>query len=187
TYGYEPIRFFMLSAHYRSPLNYSKESLIQAQAALQRLRTAMEHMEFLSKSGAEGAMTEAERAFAGTFERYRARFDEAMDDDLNTADAIGVLFEMVRAVNTNLEGTPTRAFAAACRDMVSELNGVLGLLGGETRDDGLDAQVEALITARGEAKKAKDWTEADRIRDQLKDMGIELKDTPQGVQWKRTL
>ena len=185
-YGYEPIRFFMLSAHYRSPINYSKESLTQAQAALERLYTADENLKFLSENGAQGEMTAAEQAVADTFADYRARFVEAMDDDLNTADAIGVLFELVRAVNTAVEGTPTKAFAAECRKALHEFTDVLGLLYQKKEEEqGDDGAIEALIQARTAAKAAKDWAKADQIRDQLKEMGIEIKDTPNGVQWKR--
>ena len=185
-YGYEPIRFFMLSAQYRSPLNYSKESLEQAQAALQRLHTADENLDFLDKNGAEGEMTEEEKAFTATFEEYRKRFDEAMDDDLNTADAVGVLFELVRAINTAVEGTPTKALAEECRKMLHEFTDVLGLLYEKKEEDtGLEQKVEEMITARAQAKKEKNWAEADRIRDALKGMGVEIMDTPQGVKWKK--
>lgn len=183
-YGYEPIRFFMLSAQYRSPINYSKESLTQARSALDRLYTIADSLDFLAKNGKEGALSEEETEFVGTFDGYRARFDESMDDDLNTADAIGVLFELVRQVNIRLEGTPTQAFARACRDMVGEFTNVLGLLYNRKTDD-LDSQVEAMIEARQAARKAKDFAEADRIRNSLADMGIELMDTPQGVKWKK--
>jgi cysteinyl-tRNA synthetase len=183
-YGYEPIRFFMLSAHYRSPLNYSRESLTQAQSALERLYTAIENLDFLVQNGGEGTLTDAERALIATFDDYRARFDDSMDDDLNTADAIGVLFELVRAVNTAVEDKPTRTFAAVCREMIREFTDVLGLLYDKKKDD-LDSQVEALIDARQAARKAKNFAEADRIRDELKDKGVEIMDTPQGVKWKK--
>jgi cysteinyl-tRNA synthetase len=183
-YGYEPIRFFMLSAHYRSPLNYSRESLTQAQAALERLYTAADNLDFLAENGAEGEMTPAEREFTKSFDEYRRRFDEAMDDDLNTADAVGVLFELVRAVNTAVELAPTRAFAKACRAMIGEFADVLGLLYRQKKDN-LDETVEKLIKARQAARKAKNFAEADRIRDELKAKGIELMDTPQGVKWKK--
>ncbi|MCI2105999.1 MAG: cysteine--tRNA ligase [Intestinimonas sp.] len=183
-YGYEPIRFFMLSAHYRSPINYSRESLEQAQAALARLYSAAENLDFLIKNGAEGGITEAETAVTATFDGYRQRFDDAMDDDLNTADAIGVLFELVRAVNTAVEGKPTRAFAEICKKMMLELTDVLGLLY-RKQDCDLDCRVEALIQERQTARKAKKFAEADRIREELKGMGIELMDTPMGVKWKK--
>lgn len=180
-YGYEPIRFFMLSAHYRSPLNYSKESLTQAQAALERLYTAAENLEFLMQNGADGDLKPEEQDFISGFDSFRKRFDDAMDDDLNTADAIGILFELVRAVNTAVEGTPTKGFAEACKNMLFEFTDVLGLLYNRKQPDSLDSKIEALIEQRQAARKAKDFAEADRIRDELKAMGIELKDTPQGV------
>lgn len=179
-YGYEPIRFFMLSAHYRNPINYSTESLEQAQTALKRLYTAAEHLDFLIKNGGEGDLTPEETAFIGELDRFRSRFVDAMEDDFNTADAIGVLFDLVRAINTATEHAPTRAFAEACRKELHEFTDVLGLLYNQKSDD-LDSQVEVLIEARQAARKNKDFAEADRIRDQLKEMGIELKDTPQGV------
>lgn len=180
-YGYEPIRFFMLSAHYRSPLNYSRESLTQAQSALDRLYTAVSNLEFLEKSGVSSALTEAETAFVNTFPDYRRRFHEGMDDDLNTADAIGVLFELVRAINSAVEIKPTTALARASLDMIMEFTDVLGLLYNRKQAEGLDAELEALIEARQAARKAKNFAEADRIRDLLAEQGIELKDTPQGV------
>ena len=184
-YGYEPIRFFVLSAHYRSPLNYSQESLEQAQSALERLYTAVENLEFLQKNGTGGALSSEGQAFVDTFEDYRTRFIRAMDDDLNTADAIGVLFELVRAVNTNLEREPSAALAKTCQEMIGEFTEVLGLLYNRKAPEDLDSRVEALIEARQAARKVKDFAEADRIRDQLREMGIEIMDTPQGIKWKQ--
>ncbi len=184
-YGYEPIRFFMLSAHYRSPLNYSQESLEQAQSALERLYTAVDNLDFLQKNGTGGDLSPEGQAFADTFDDYRIRFRKAMDDDLNTADAIGTLFELVRAVNTAVEREPSAALAKVSQDMIREFTQVLGLLYNRKAPEDLDSKVEALIEARQAARKAKDFAEADRIRDQLKEMGIELMDTPQGVKWKQ--
>ena len=187
-YGYSTIRMFMLMSHYRSPLNYSGEILLQAKAALERLKTALENLEFLAKNAAEGPMTPEQQAFADGLGRYRERFVEAMDDDFNTADAISVIFELVREANavTAADRQPTRAVAKAALDMLKELEGVLGLVyGDEGGDDELAAQVEALIEARAQAKKEKNYAEADRIRDHLKDMGIAIMDTKQGVQWKK--
>lgn len=184
-YGYEPIRFFVLSAHYRSPLNYSQESLEQAQSALERLYTAVENLEFLQKNGTQGEIGPEGQAFTETFDDYRNRFRKAMDDDLNTADAIGVLFELIRGVNTAVEREPSAALAAVCQSMIGEFTGVLGLLYNRKEAGDLDARVEALIEARQTARGAKDFAEADRIRDELKEMGIELMDTPQGIKWKQ--
>lgn len=185
-YGYEAVRFFMLSAQYRSPLNYSRDSLIMAQNALERLYTAESNLEFLTKNGADGDMTAEEKAFTETFDSYRQKFDDAMDDDLNTADAISVIFELVRAINIAVEKNPTKALAAACLDMLHEFTDVLGLLyNKKEEDDSLDSKVEAMIEARQAARKAKNFAEADRIRDELKAMGITLMDTPQGVKWSK--
>ena len=185
-YGYEAVRFFMLSAQYRSPLNYSRDSLIMAQNALERLYTAESNLEFLTKNGADGDMTAEEKAFTETFDSYRQKFDDAMDDDLNTADAISVIFELVRAINIAVEKNPTKALATACLDMLHEFTDVLGLLyNKKEEDDSLDSKVEAMIEARQTARKAKNFAEADRIRDELKAMGITLMDTPQGVKWSK--
>lgn len=185
-YGYETIRLFMLSAHYRSPLNYSADILHQAQNSLDRLYSAEDHLKYLVANGAEGDKNAAEAALADTFDSYRQRFDEAMDDDFNTANAISVLFELVRAINiaTADENQPTKAGAQACLDMVHEFTDVLGLLYSR-KEESLDEKVEQMIADRQAARAAKNWAEADRIRDELKAMGIELKDTKQGVQWKK--
>ena len=185
-YGYETIRLFMLSAHYRSPLNYSADILHQAQNSLDRLYSAEDHLKYLVENGAEGDRNAAEAALVDTFDSYRQRFDEAMDDDFNTANAISVLFELVRAINiaTADENQPTKAGAQACLDMVHEFTDVLGLLYSR-KEESLDAKVEQMIADRQAARAAKNWAEADRIRDELKAMGIELKDTKQGVQWKK--
>ena len=178
-YGYEAVRFFMLSAQYRSPLNYSRDSLIMAQNSLERLYTAESNLEFLVKNGADGDMTPEEKAFTDTFDTYREKFDAAMDDDLNTADAISVIFELVRAINIAVEKAPTKALAQACLDMLHEFTDVLGLLYNK-KEESLDETVEAMIQARQAARKAKNFAEADRIRDELKAMGITLMDTPRG-------
>ena len=131
-------------------------------------------------------MTAEEKAFTETFDSYRQKFDDAMDDDLNTADAISVIFELVRAINIAVEKNPTKALATACLDMLHEFTDVLGLLyNKKEEDDSLDSKVEAMIEARQAARKAKNFAEADRIRDELKAMGITLMDTPQGVKWSK--
>ena len=137
-------------------------------------------------NGAEGDKNAAEAALVDTFDSYRQRFDEAMDDDFNTANAISVLFELVRAINiaTADENQPTKAGAQVCLDMVHEFTDVLGLLYSR-KEESLDEKVEQMIADRQAARAAKNWAEADRIRDELKAMGIELKDTKQGVQWKK--
>lgn len=177
-YGYEPIRYLMISSHYRSPINYSTEIIEQSQNALARLYNCREAMEFaLAHTAAGGG--------APTFlEKHKADFIAAMEDDLNTADALAAVFSLVKDVNTLLAQQPGREAVAACLDVFDELCGVLGLCYNRKADD-LDSEVEALIAKRTEARKNKDFKTADAIRDQLKEMGIVLEDTPQGVKWSR--
>jgi cysteinyl-tRNA synthetase len=185
SYGYESIRMFMLMSHYRSPLNYSGEILIQSKQALERLKTAKGTLEFIAKNGSE-TVKDSEESFIASFPRYRERFVEALDDDFNTADAVSVLFELVRESNGLAAGAdPSKAFAQAALEIFNELAGVVGLIYGNTGGSELDAEVESLIQARQDARKEKNWGEADRIRDKLGEMGITLEDTPQGVKWKK--
>ena len=185
-YGYENIRMFMMMSHYRSPLNYSGEILIQSQNALDRLKTAKGTLEFIANNGSDST-AENEAAFVGSLPRYRERFIEAMDDDFNTADAVAVIFELVRESNTIAAGQgPSKAFALDTLGLLCELADVLGLFYATADEGGLDAEVEALIAARQAARAEKNWSEADRIRDSLSEMGIILEDTPQGVKWKRS-
>jgi len=183
-YGYETIRMFMLMSHYRSPLNYSGEILLQAKAALERLKTAKGTLEFIVENGADN-LSDNEKAFISTLPRYRDRFIEAMDDDFNTADAISVIFELVRESNTlAAEQASSKEFANAALEILNELAGVLGVFYASGDAVDLDEEVETLIEARQNARKEKNWAEADKIRDKLSEMGIVLEDTPQGVKWK---
>lgn len=184
-YGYDTIRFFMVSAHYRTPLNYSQESLEQAKASLARINAAFSNLRFLRDNARDGDMTEKETASAASFDGYRTRFCDAMDDDLNTADAVSVIFELVREINTVCaEKDVTKAYAVAALAILSELCGVLSI-GQVEEEKSLDDEIEQLIAQRQAARKAKNWAEADRIRDDLKARGIILEDTPQGVKWSR--
>ena len=185
-YGYESIRMFMLMSHYRSPLNYSGDILIQSQSALARIKTAKSSLEFIAENGSE-QIQDNEKVFTKSLVQYRERFIEAMDDDLNTADAVAVIFELVRESNTVASGqNPSKGFAQATLEMLGELTDVLGLLYAETGDDSIDGEIELLIKQRQAAREDKNWAEADKIRDKLNNMGITLEDTPQGVKWKRT-
>lgn len=186
-YGYDAIRMFMLMSHYRSPLNYSGDILIQAKSALERLSTAKANLEFFEKNGEDREMNQSEASFAQALSRYRDRFCEVMDDDLNTADAVSVIFELVRDINGAVSPAqnPSKALAKACDDIFTELSEVIGLPISKAEVGDMDAEIESMIEARQAARKAKNFAEADRIRDELKAKGIILEDTPQGVKWKR--
>jgi len=184
-YGYENIRMFMLMSHYRSPLNYSGEILVQSKNALERLKTARSTLKFIAENGSD-TVKDIEAGFIDNLPRYRERFIEAMDDDFNTADAVAVIFEFIRESNgLAAETDPSKGFAKAALEVFTELADVLGLFYADEDDGGIDAEVEALIAARQAARKEKNWAEADRIRDRLGEMGIILEDTPQGVKWKK--
>ena len=179
-YGYEPIRFFLISSQYRSPINYNAEIIEQGKAALDRLYNCREGLAFALKNAAG----ETDAAFIQKLEDRREQFIKAMDDDLNTADAIAALFELAKDINVKVASGISTADGEAARTLFDELAGVLGLLYARKEEDG-DAEVEALIAARAEARAQKNWAEADRIRDQIKELGIVLEDTPQGVKWHR--
>ena len=183
-YGYEPIRYLLISAQYRSPINYSTDIIEQCISALNRLYTCRDSLDFELKNAAD-AEHDGDKAIIDGFDKYREQFISAMDDDLNTADAIASIFELVHDINTNVVGkTPSKALVEGAIAMFDELTGVLGLVYNR-KTETLDSDVEALIEARTNARKEKNWAEADRIRDQLKEMGIVLEDTAQGVKWHR--
>ena len=182
-YGYEAIRFFLISSSYRSPINYNTEIIQQGINALDRLYNCKNAMEFALGSAPEG---EADAVFAAQVESRRQQFIDAMDDDLNTADGIAALFELVKDINLMLaSGTATKATVLAGKALFDELTDVLGFCyeRGQAGED--DEEIEALIAARAAARKEKNWAEADRIRDELKARNIVLEDTPQGVKWHR--
>ncbi|WMJ83578.1 cysteine--tRNA ligase [Oscillospiraceae bacterium LTW-04] len=182
-FGYEPIKFLMLQAHYRTPINYSYDIIEQCRAALDRLYTCRDHLDFAATHAAP-APVEGENAFRQTVDTRRQAFIDAMDDDLNTADAIAALFDLVRDCNSFFaepKSTETVAYATACFD---ELTNVLGILYNR-KAHSLDAEIEALIEKRQAARKAKDFKTADAIRDELKAQGIVLEDTPQGIKWHK--
>lgn len=179
-YGYEPIRFLMLQAHYRSPINYSIQVIEQCAASLDRLYKCKENIAFALQNAPAGEKGLQEiKEICNT---RRQQFIDAMDDDLNTADAIAAVFELVRDINTFLQTEPSVSAIEEAKKCFEELTGVLGLVYVDENKN-LDAEIEDLIAQRTLARKNKDFATADKIRDQLKEMNIVLEDTPQGVKW----
>ena len=178
----EIVRFFMLSAHYRGPVNYSKELLDQAKAGMTRLYNSKNRMEFLL-SMAESGIREEEKANLEKLPEFKKAFIDAMDDDLNTADAITAIFELVSFVNTTAKDESSKEYIEQCLAIFSELTGVLNII--QKKDDVDEEKINELIEKRTAAKKNKDFAESDRIRDELKEMGIELLDTRQGTTWTK--
>ena len=183
--GYAPIRFFMLSAHYRSPINYTRDVIEQAQNALSRINSAINNIKFLENNGADSDMKDEEKQSVENFAKYKTDFENAMDDDLDTADAIAAIFELIREINTLCaKSDVTKSYAKEAKENLFALCGVLGI-GDISEDEMLDEEIENLIAQRTEARKNKNYAESDRIRDLLKEKGIVLYDTPQGVKWSR--
>ena len=177
-YGYEPIRYLMISSQYRGPINYSIDIIEQSKNALERLYNCRDNIDFALKSAADG---EENAPFCKT---RREEFITAMEDDLNTADALAALFGLVRDINTAIAAGASKDTLNACADTFDELTGVLGLVYNR-KTEALDSEIEELIEKRTEARKNRDFKTADEIRDKLKGMGIILEDTKDGVKWTR--
>ena len=180
-YGYEPIRYLMVSSHYRMPINYSVDIIEQCKASLERLYNCRDNLRFLLENAAEG-QKEGEEGVLARMTQYRDQFIEAMDDDLNTADGLAALFGLAREINSSVNGESSKELCQKALALYMELANVLGLLYVE-KDNSLDAEIEALIEKRTQARKNRDWATADAIRDELKARHVVLEDTPQGVKW----
>ena len=183
-YDLQVLRFFMLSAHYRSPLNFSADLMEASKNGLERIVNAADNLKFLKKNAADEKMTEEENKLFTQTDAFVAEFERAMEDDFNTADAIAAVFDLVKFANSNTDSESSAEYLGKLFDLLVKLTDVLGLLV-DKKEDILDEDIEKLIEERQAARKAKDFARADAIRDELLEKGIVLKDTREGVQWKR--
>lgn len=183
-YDLQVLRFFMLSAHYRSPINFSREIMESSKNALERIMTAVSNLTHLAQEAAVDVLSDEEEKLLAEIPVYRKKFEDAMDDDLNTADAISAIFELVKFANTNANDASSGAFVTALKKEIVALSDVLGLQV-EKKEENLDAEIEKMIEERQAARKARDFKRADEIRDELLAQGIILEDTREGVKWKR--
>ena len=183
-YDLQVLRFFMLSAHYRSPLNFSADLMEASKNGLERIVNAADNLKFLMKNAADEKMTEEENKLFTQTDAFVADFERAMEDDFNTADAIAAVFDLVKFANSNTDSESSAEYLGKLFDLLVKLTDVLGLLV-DKKEDILDEDIEKLIEERQAARKAKDFARADAIRDELLEKGIVLKDTREGVQWKR--
>ncbi|MBQ3462880.1 MAG: cysteine--tRNA ligase [Clostridia bacterium] len=183
-YDGEVIRYFMLSAHYRNPINFADTLMEKAKSAVERVYTCLDNLDFLLENGEDRELTDTEKEYSAKLDEYKQKFIDSMDDDLNTAAATSAIFDIVYASNTALssENKNAKEVIQKTIDLIRELGGVLGLFQ-KKENKSLDAEIEELIAKRNKAREEKNWAEADAIRDKLKEMNIILKDTPMGVQW----
>ncbi len=183
-YDLQVLRFFMLSAHYRSPLNFSAELMQASKNGLERILTAVSNLNYLMDNAGKEELTEDEKEKLEQAGKYVNQFEDAMDDDFNTADALSSIFEIVKFANTTVNDESSKAYMRKLKEMTVKLADVLGLIV-EKKEEMLDEDIEALILERQEARKAKNFARADEIRDELAEKGIILEDTREGVKWKR--
>lgn len=183
-YDLQVLRFFMLSAHYRSPLNFSSDLMEAAKSGLDRIITATDNLKFLADNAKTATLTDIEDDALAKTQNYVAAFEKAMDDDFNTADAIAAIFDLVKYANTTANGDSSKAYVTALYELIVKLADVLGIVV-EKKEELLDADIEALIQERQAARKERNFARADEIRDELLAKGIILEDTREGVKWKR--
>lgn len=183
-YDLQILRFFMLSAHYRSPLNFSEELMEAASNGYDRIVNGVSNLNYLLETSKSDKMSEEEQTLVKKAEGYVAKFEEAMEDDFNTADALAAIFELVKFANSHANAERSREFLESLKDKILTLSGICGLVV-EKKPELLDEDIEALIKERQEARKAKNFARADEIRNELLDKGIILEDTREGVKWKR--
>lgn len=183
-YDLQVLRFFMLSAHYRSPINFSAELMEASKNGLERIITSVEKLKELQGKVSGDALTETEQENQKTVNELIAKFEAAMDDDFNTADAVSAIFELVKLANSTANEESSKAYVDLLKETISKLSDVLGIIT-ERKAEVLDSEIEELIAARQQARKEKNFARADEIRQQLLDMGIILEDTREGVKWKR--
>ena len=183
-YNLQVLRFFMLSAHYRSPLNFSGDLMEAAKNGLERIVTAADNLKFLADNAKTEVLTDAENDAIAKTQEYVTAFEKAMDDDFNTADAIAAIFDLVKYANTTANGDSSKAYVTALYELIVKLADVLGIIV-EKKEELLDADIEALIEERQAARKERNFARADEIRDELLAKGIILEDTREGVKWKR--
>lgn len=178
------LRMFMLSAHYRSPLNFSDDLMESAKAGFERIVNSVSNLNFLLEGERAQSLTEAEKALLPELEGFKKKFEAVMEDDFNTADAITAVFDTVKFANTNVSGDSSREFIEAVKKVIVELSDILGLMVERKQELG-DADIEALIAERQKARKDKNFARADEIRNELLEKGIILEDTREGVKWKK--
>jgi cysteinyl-tRNA synthetase len=183
-YDADVVRLFMLSGHYRNPINFSLDLMEQAKSGIERMKNSLTNLKYIVENGEDRELTAEEKEISLRLNAYKDKFIEVMDDDFNTADGISVIFDLIRDANTNINEASPKKLAQNAIELIYDLLSPLGILQ-NTDEDGLDEKIEKMIEDRQRAREEKNFKEADRIRDELKAMGIILEDTAKGVRWKR--